>query len=85
MPVPSPLLEQAHNAIERKWCMMKGFHPPKGRHQALLTGLAPLAHLGPYHRRAQPAGPCGVEVAGRRGPSANWILNLQILTSGGFR
>ena len=26
-----------------------------------------------------------VEVEGGRVPSANWILNLQILTSGGFR
>jgi hypothetical protein len=85
IPVTSTLLDQAHNAIERKLCMMKGFHPPKGRQQALLTGLAPLSHLVPYHRRAQHAGPCGVEVEGGRGPSANWILNLQILTSGGFR
>ena len=85
MPVTSTLLDQAHNAIERKLCMMKGFHHPKGRQQALLTGLAHLSNLVPYQRRAQHAGQCGVEVEGGRVPSANWILNLQILTSGGFR
>src|SRR2546429_5761044 len=42
MPVTSTLLDQAHNAIERKWFAMKGFHHPKGSQQALLTGLAHL-------------------------------------------
>jgi hypothetical protein len=30
MPVTSTLLDQAHNAIDRKLFMMKGFHHPKG-------------------------------------------------------
>ena len=85
MPVTSTLLDQAHNAIERKLFMMKGFHHPKGSQQMFLTGLAHLYNLVPYQRRAQHAGQCGVEVEGGRVPSANWILNLQILTSGGFR
>ena len=85
MPVTSTLLDQAHNAIERKLFMMKGFHHPKGSQQAFLTGLAHLYNLVPYQRRAQHAGQCGVEVEGGRVPTRDWFLNLQILTSGGFR
>ena len=60
-------------------------HHPKGSQQAFLTGLAHLYNLVPYQRRAQHAGQCGVEVEGGRVPTADWMLNLQILTSGGFR
>jgi hypothetical protein len=84
-PVTSTLLDQAHNAIERKLFAMKGFHHPHGSQQALLTWLAHLYNLVPYQRRAQHAGQCGVEVEGGRVPTADWMLNLQILTSGGFR
>jgi len=42
MPVTSTLLDQAHNAIERKLFAMKGFHHSTGSHQAFLTGLAHL-------------------------------------------
>ena len=85
MPVTSTLLDQAHNAIERKLFAMKGFHHPDGSQRAFLTGLAHLYNLVPYQRRAQHAGQCGVEVEGGRVPTADWFLNLQILTSGGFR
>src|SRR5437867_309389 len=85
MPVTSTLLDQAHNAIERKLFAMKGFHHPGGSQQAFLTRLAHLYNLIPYQRRAQHAGQCGVEVEGGRLPTADWFLNLQILTSGGFR
>src|SRR3989454_3847347 len=85
MPVTSTLLDQAHNAIERKLFAMKGFHHPGGSQQAFLTGLAHLYNLIPYQRRAQHAGQCGVEVEGGRVPTPDWMLNLQILTSGGFR
>ena len=85
MPVTSTLLDQAHNAIERKLFMMKAFHHPDGSQQAFLTGLAHLYNLVPYQRRAQHAGQCGVEVEGGRVPTGDWFLNLQILTSGGFR
>jgi hypothetical protein len=85
MPVTSTLLDQAHNAIERKLFAMKGFHHPKGSQQAFLVGLAHLYNLVPYQRRAQHAGQCGVEVEGGRVPTADWFLNLQILTSGGFQ
>jgi hypothetical protein len=85
MPVTSTVLDQAHNAIDRKLCMMKGFHHPKGSQQAFLRGLAHLYNLVPYQRRAQHAGQCGVEVAGGTVPTRDWFLNLQILTSGGFR
>ena len=85
MPVTSTLLDQAHNAIERKLFAMKGFHHPEGSQQAFLTGLAHLYNLVPYQRRAQHAGQCGVEVEGGPVPTRDWFLNLQILTSGGFR
>jgi hypothetical protein len=85
MPVTSTLLDQAHNAIERKLFMMKGFHHPDGSQQAFLTGLAHLYNLVPYQCRAQHAGHCGVEVEGGKVPTRDWLLNLQILTSGGFR
>ena len=85
MPVTSTLLDQAHNAIERKLFTMKGFHYPKGSQQAFLRGLAHLYNLVPYQRRAQHAGQCGVEVEGGTVPTRDWFLNLQILTSGGFR
>jgi hypothetical protein len=85
MPATSTLLDQAHNAITRKLFAMKGFHHPDGSQQAFLTGLAHLYNLVPYQRRAQHAGQCGVEVEGGRVPTPDWMLNLQILTSGGFR
>jgi hypothetical protein len=85
MPVTSTLLDQAHHAIDRKLFMMKGFHHPRGSQQAFLRGLAHLYNLVPYQRRAQHAGQCGVEVEGGTVPTRDWFLNLQILTSGGFR
>jgi hypothetical protein len=84
MPVTSTLLDQAHNALERKLFAMKGFHHPRGNQAAFLTGLAHLYNLIPYQRRALNAGKCGVEVEGGRVPTSDWMLNLQILTSGGF-
>jgi hypothetical protein len=44
-----------------------------------------LYNLVPYQRRARHAGQCGVEVEGGKVPTRDWLLNLQILTSGGFR
>ena len=85
MPATSTLLDQAHNTFERKLFAMKGFHHPDGSQQAFLTGLAHLYNLIPYQRRAQHAGQCGVEVEGGRVPTRDWFLNLQLLTSGGFR
>src|SRR6267142_2700096 len=83
MPVTSTLLDQAHNAIERKLFAMKGFHHPDGHQQTFLIGLAHLYNLVPYQPRAKHDGQCGVEVEGGRVPTADWFLNLQILTSGG--
>jgi hypothetical protein len=85
MPVTSTLLDQAYNAIDRKLFMMKGFHHSGGSQQAFLAGLAHLYNLVPYQRRAQHAGQCGVAVEGGKVPTRDWLLNLQILTSGGFR
>jgi hypothetical protein len=84
MPVTSTLLDQAHHAIDRKLLMMKAFHHPDGSQQAFLRGLAHLYNLVPSQRRAQHAGPCGVEVEGGTVPTRDWFLNLHILTSGGF-
>jgi hypothetical protein len=42
-------------------------------------------NLIPYQRRAKHAGQCGVEVEGGQVPTHDWFLNVQILTSGGFR
>ena len=64
---------------------MKGFHHPGGSQQAFLTGLAHLYNLVPYQRRTQHAGQCGVEVEGGKVPTRDWLLDLQILTSGGFQ
>jgi hypothetical protein len=85
MPASSTLLDQAHNSIDRKLFAMKGFHHPAGSQAAFLTGLAHLYNLIPYQRRALSAGRCGVEVEGGRLPTHDWMLNLQVLTSGGFR
>ena len=41
MPVNSTLLDQAHNAIERKLFAMKGFHHPKGRQQTVSARAGP--------------------------------------------
>jgi hypothetical protein len=85
MPAMSTVLDQAHNAIDRKLFAMKGFHHPGGSQGAFLTGLAHLYNLIPYQRRALNAGQCGVGVEGGRVPTSDWMLNLQILTSGGYR
>ena len=85
MPANSTLLDQAHNAIDRKLFSMKGFHHADGSQAAFLTGLAHLYNLIPYQRRAKNAGLCGVEVEGGRVPTSHWMLNLQILTSGGYQ
>jgi hypothetical protein len=85
MPAMSTVLDQAHNAIDRKLFAMKGFHHPRGSQAAFLTGLAHLYNLIPYQRRALNAGQCGVEVEGGRVPTSDWMLNLQILTSGGYQ
>jgi len=85
MPAMSTLLDQTHNAIDRKLVSMKGFHHAGGSQAVFLTGLAHLYNLIPSQRRAKNAGLCGVEVEGGRVPTSDWMLNLQILTSGGFR
>ena len=85
MPAMSTVLDQAHNAIDRKLFAMKGFHHPSGSQTAFLTGLAHLYNLIPYQRRAKNAGLCGVQVEGGRVPTSDWMRNLHILTSGGYQ
>jgi hypothetical protein len=85
MPAMSTVLDHAHNAIDRKLFALKGFHHPGGSQAAFLTDLAHLYNLIPYQRRALNAGQCGVAVEGGRVPTSDWMLNLQILTSGGYQ
>jgi len=85
IPPFSTFLDQAHNAIDRKLFMMKGFHHPQGSQRFFLNGLALLYNLIPYQRRAKNAGKCGIQVEGGKLPSKDWFLNLRILTSGGFQ
>jgi hypothetical protein len=44
-PMTSALLDQDHNAIERKSFAIKEFHHPGGSQQAFLTGLTHLYDL----------------------------------------
>ncbi len=85
MPNTSTLLDQAHNAMDRKLFMMKGFHHEEGSQNMFLNSLAILYNLIPYQRRAKNAGKCGIEVEGGKLPTNDWFRNLQILTSGGFQ
>jgi hypothetical protein len=64
---------------------MQGLHQPEGRRQAFLTGLAHVNNLVPYQCRATQASQCEAAVEGRRVPTADWMRNLHLLTSGGFR
>jgi len=84
MPTTSTLLDQAHNMVDRKLCMMKGFHHKEAAPTAFLTALALLYNFVPYQRRALSHGQCGIEVEGGRMPTQDWFLNLRIATSGGF-
>jgi hypothetical protein len=85
MPAMSPVLDQVHNAMDRKLFAMQGFHPPGGSQAAFLTGMAHLYNLIPYQRRALNAGKCGVEVEGGVLLTPDWMINLQLLTSGGYQ
>src|SRR4029450_9281062 len=84
MPAMSTVLDQAHNAIDRKLFAMKGFHHLGGSQAAVPPRLAHLYNLIPYQRRALNAGKCGVEVEGGHVPTSDWMLHLQILTPGGY-
>ena len=85
MPAMSTVLDQAHNAMDRKLFAMKGFHHPGGSQAAFLTGLAHLYNLIPYQRQAKNAASVGWKSKAETLPTSDWLLNLQILTSGGYR
>jgi hypothetical protein len=68
MPVTSTLLDQAHNAIERKLFAMKGFHHPGGSQQAFLTGLAHLYKPGPLSAPGHAGGTVWRGSGGRTSP-----------------
>ena len=67
MPVSSTLLDQAHNAMDRKLFAMKGFHHPGGSQAAFLTGLG--APVQPDSLSA-PSPACG----SMWGSSGRWAL-----------
>jgi len=85
MPQYSTLLDQLHNTLDRKLFMMKGFHHPHGNQADFLTGLAMMFNITPYQRRAKNAGRCAIQVEGGILPSPDWLLSLQILSSGGLK
>ncbi len=85
IPKTTTPVDQIHNAIDRKLFMMKGFHHQGGSQAQFLNGLAILANLIPYQRRAINSGKCAIEVEGGKVPTKDWFLNLQILTSDGFQ
>jgi hypothetical protein len=85
MPSTTTLLDQAHNAINRKLFAMKGFHQDSPHQKQYLNGFALLYNLVPYQRRAKNAQRCGVQVENGHLPREDWFLSLQILTAGGFR
>ena len=69
MPTTPTLLDQAHNAMDRKLFMMEGFHHKEGSQIDFLNCLAILYDLVSYQRRAKHAGQCGIEVEGRKLPT----------------
>jgi len=85
IPKTTTLVDQFHNAMDRKLFMMKGFHHKEGSQRVFLNGLAILANLSPYQRRAINSGKCAIQVEGGKVPTTDWFTNLQILTSGGFQ
>ena len=85
IPQTTTLIDQFHNAIDRKLFMMRGFHHEEGSQLLFLNGLAILMNLIPYQRRAINSGKCAIEVEGGKVPARDWFTNLQILTSGGFQ
>ena len=70
MPVTSTLLDQAHNAIDRKLFMMQGFHHPDGSQQAFLRGLA--QQTGSSKTRAWSASRCRDSVRRECDRCAGW-------------
>ena len=68
----STVLDQAHNAIDRKLFAMKGFHHPGGSQAAFLTGLAHLYNLIPLSA----PGPARGQVRGGSGRRAITDLRL---------
>jgi hypothetical protein len=85
IPRTTTLIDQFHNLMDRKLFMMKGFHHSDGNQRIYLNGLAILANLIPYQKRAINSGKCAIQVEGGKLPTDDWFLNLQILTSGGFQ
>jgi len=85
IPRTTTLIDQFHNAMDRKLFMMKGFHHEQGSQRVFLNGFAILTNLIPYQRRAINGGKCAIEVEGGKMPTKDWFFNLQILTSGGFQ
>ena len=50
-----------------------------------MNGFAILYNLIPYQKRAKNSGFCGIQVNEGKLPEKDWMLNLKILTSGGYQ
>ncbi len=85
IPKTTTPIDQIHNVMDRKLFMMKGFHHKDGNQILFLNGLARKYNLIPYQRRAINSGKCAIEVEGGKVPTKDGLINLQILTSGGFQ
>ena len=85
MPVTSTLLDQAHNTIDRKLFMMKGFHHPVGANRRFSRGWHICTICCPISGAPSMPGSVAWKSKAGRVPTCDWLLNLQILTSGGFR
>jgi len=85
MPVTSTLLDQAHNAIDRKLFMMKAFHHPQGSQQAFSARAGPPVQPGPLPVSRQARRPMWCRSRRRQSPHTRLVAQSQVLTSGGFR
>ena len=79
IPKTTTLVDQFHNAMERKLLSMLGLDHEGGSLRIFLDGLAILANLIPYQRRAINGGKCAIEVEGGKLPTDDWFVTSKFL------
>ncbi|MCH8294677.1 hypothetical protein IH992_26635 [Candidatus Poribacteria bacterium] len=67
------------DAMERKLLSMLGLDHEGGSLRIFLDGLAILANLIPYQRRAINGGKCAIEVEGGKLPTDDWFVTSKFL------
>src|SRR5262245_29038385 len=77
IPRTTTLLDQVHNALDRKLFVMKGFHHPDATQPAFLVGLALFYNLMLYQHCAKRASRCGVAMEGGKLSTGDWLLNCK--------